>query len=80
MINLPAAINPNDPKYSDKIIIRAEEVTTIAKRRLELKDSPKKRFATVYDQCLQEVQVKHELMDDWKKCKRSSLSMSSFRR
>jgi hypothetical protein len=67
VINLPSAINPNNPELEDKQIIQAEEVKTIAKRRLKLKDSLKKGYATVYDQCLQEVQDKLESRDDWER-------------
>jgi hypothetical protein len=42
VINLQSAINPNEPELEDKKIIQAEEVKTIAKRRLKLKDSLKK--------------------------------------
>ncbi len=80
MIDLPSAIDRNDPELEDKKIIRAEEVKTIAKRHLKLEDSLKKGYATVYDQCLQEVQDKLELMDNWERCKRSSPSTSSPRR
>ena len=42
VINLPSAIDPNNLELEDKKIIRAEEVKTIAKRCLKLKDSLKK--------------------------------------
>jgi hypothetical protein len=47
VIDLPSAINPNNPELQDKKIIQAEEVKTIAKRHLKLKDSLKKGYATV---------------------------------
>jgi hypothetical protein len=40
-------------------------VKTIAKRRLKLSDALKKGYATVYNQCLQEVKDKLEATDDW---------------
>ncbi len=43
---------------------------TIAKRRLKLQDSLKKGYATVYDQCSQEVRIKLEATDDWDKMQR----------
>jgi hypothetical protein len=46
VIKLLATIDPNN---LDKIIIRAEEVKTIAKRRLKLEDSLTKGYAKVYD-------------------------------
>ncbi len=60
VIDLLSAIDPNNPELEDKKIVQAEEVKTIAKRHLKLKDSLKKRYAMVYDQCLQEVQDKLE--------------------
>ncbi len=47
VIELLAAINPSNPEYAGKIIIRAKEVKMIAKRHLKLGDSPKKRYAMV---------------------------------
>jgi hypothetical protein len=44
---LPDAIDLNDPELEDKKTIRAEEVKTIPKRCLKLKDSLKKGYATV---------------------------------
>ncbi len=67
VIKLPVAINLNNPKYADMIIIRAEEVKMIAKRYLKLETSLRKGFTMVYDQGLQEVRDKLELMDDWEK-------------
>ncbi len=67
VIDLPSAIDPNDPKLEDKKIIQAEEVKTIAKKRLKLKDSLKKGYAMVYDQCLQEVRDKLKSADDWER-------------
>ena len=51
----------------DQKIIRAEEVKTVAKRRLKLGEALKKGYATVYDQCSQEVRDKLESTDDWDK-------------
>ena len=65
IIKLPPAVDPNDSDVDDQRIIRAEEVKTIAKRRLKLSESLKKGYATVYDQCLQEVRDKLEGTDDW---------------
>ncbi len=67
VINLPSAINPNDLELEDKKIIKAEEVKTIAKRRLKLKDSLEKGYAMVYDQCSQEVNDKLESTDNWER-------------
>jgi hypothetical protein len=67
VIDLPSAINPNNPELDNKKIIQAEEVKTIAKRPLKLEASLKKGYATVYDKCLQEVRDKLELTDDWER-------------
>ncbi len=50
IIELPPAVNPNAADADNQKIIRAEEVKTIAKRRLKLAESLKKGYATVYDQ------------------------------
>jgi hypothetical protein len=67
IIDLPSAIDPNNPELEDKKIIWAEEIKTITKRHLKLEDSLKKGYATVYDQCLQEVQDKLESTDNWER-------------
>jgi len=67
---LPAAVDASAPDAADLKIIRDEEVKTIAKRRLKLQDSLKKGYATVYDQCSQEVRDKLEATDDWDKTQR----------
>ncbi len=65
IIELPPAIDPNAANADDQKIIRAEEVRMIAKRRLKLTESLKKGYATVYDQCSQEVKDKLVGVDDW---------------
>ena len=70
VIDLPSAINPNNQELEDKKIIRAEEVTTIAKRHMKLKDSLTKGYATVYDQCSQEVPDKLESTDGWERAQK----------
>ena len=47
IIELTPAIDPNAANANDQKIIRAEEVKTIAKRRLKLAESSKKGYATV---------------------------------
>jgi hypothetical protein len=64
VIELLAAIDLNYLECAGKIIIRAKEVKAIAKRHLKLKYSLKKGYATVYNQCLQEVQDKLKSTDD----------------
>ena len=67
VFDLPSAIDQNNLEFEDKKIIQAEEVKTIAKRRLKLKDSLKKGYAMVYDQCSQEVQDKLESTENWER-------------
>jgi hypothetical protein len=54
-INLPLPVDPNAPDKANLEIIQAEEVKLVAKRQQKLKEALKKDFATVYDQCSQEV-------------------------
>jgi hypothetical protein len=65
IIKLPPTINPNVANVNNQRIIRAKEVKTIAKRRLKLAESLKKGYATLYDQCSQEVKDKLKATDDW---------------
>jgi hypothetical protein len=71
IIPLPPAVDVNAPDAADLNIIRTEEVKTIAKRRLKLSDSLKKGFATVYDQCSQEVKDKLESSEDWEETQKN---------
>ena len=57
-IALPAAVNPNAPDKVDLELIWVKVVKSVAKRRQKLEESLKKGYATVYDQCSQEVQDK----------------------
>jgi hypothetical protein len=65
IIPLPPVMDVNAPDAANLNMIRAEEVKTIAKRRLKLSNSLKKGFGTVYDQCSQEVKDKLESLEDW---------------
>ena len=71
IIELPPTVDPTATDAEDQRIIRAEEVKTIAKRRLKLAHSLKKGYATVYDQCSQEVKDKLEGTDDWESIQKS---------
>ena len=64
-IDLPPPVPANDPEADDLIIIREEVVRAVAKRRITLNQDLKKGFATVYDQCSQEVRDKLESSDGW---------------
>ena len=54
-IVLPSAINPNAPDKADLELIRVKMVKSVAKRQQKLEESLKKGYATVYNQCSQEV-------------------------
>jgi hypothetical protein len=63
-LSLPPPVDPNAPDKANLEIIQAEEVKSVAKRRQKLNAAPKKNFATVYDQCSQEVWDKLENLDN----------------
>ncbi len=63
-------MDPNVPDKANFEIIQVEEVKLVAKRQQKLKEALKKGFATVYDQCLQEVQDKLESSDNWETTQR----------
>jgi hypothetical protein len=67
IIELPPAMDPNAPDIDDLNIIRAEEVKSVAKRQQKLEEALKKGFATVYNQCSQEVHDKLENTINWDK-------------
>jgi hypothetical protein len=64
-IALPAAVNANAPDKADLEVIRVEVVKSGVKRRQKLEELLKKGYATVYDQCLQEVRDKLKATRDW---------------
>jgi len=64
-IALPGAVDPNDPEKADLELIRTEVVKSVAKRRQKLEESLKKGYATVYDQCSQEVRDKLKATKNW---------------
>jgi len=54
-IALPPPVDVNAQDKADLELIRVEVVKSVAKRRQKLEESLKKGYATVYDQCSQEV-------------------------
>ena len=64
-IDTPPPVPANDPEADDLIIIREEVVRAVPKRHITLKEDLKKGFATLYDQCYQEVRDKLESFDGW---------------
>ncbi len=49
VIKLPNSIDPYNARFEDKKVIRAEEIKTIEKRHIKLKDYLKKGYTTVYE-------------------------------
>ncbi len=72
IIELPPAVDESAADVEDQKIIRAEEVKTVTKRQLKLGEALKKGYATVYNQCLQEVRDKLE-WTDWEKTQKEQL-------
>jgi hypothetical protein len=70
-IDLPPPIDGNDPDAGDLKIVHAEEVKSVAKRRLKLEESPKKGYATVYSQCAEEVRDKLKSSNDWERIQKA---------
>jgi hypothetical protein len=64
-IALTPPVDTNAPDKADLELIRVEVVKSVAKRRQKLEESLKKGYATVYDQCLQEVRDKLKATKDW---------------
>jgi len=64
-IALPPPVNTNAPDKADIEVIRVEVVKSVAKRRQKLEESLKKGYATVSDQCSQEVRDKLKATRDW---------------
>ena len=64
-IDLSPPVSENDPEADDLIIIREEVLRVVAKRHITLNQYLKKGFATLYDQCYQELRDKLESSDGW---------------
>jgi len=64
-IVLPPPVDTNAPGKADLEVIRVEVVKSVAKRQQKLEESLKKGYATVYDQCSQEVRDKLKATRDW---------------
>ena len=54
-IALPPAVDANAPDKADLEVIWVEVVKSVAKWQQKLEESLKKGYATIYDQCSQEV-------------------------
>ena len=61
-IEMPA---PADAADADAVIVRTEQVRAIAKRRSKIDASIKRGFATLYDQCSEQVKTKLEATNGW---------------
>ena len=64
-IALPPPVDENASDKADLEIICVEVVKSVAKRQQKLEESLKKGYATVYDQCSQEVRDKLKATRDW---------------
>ena len=64
-IGLLPQVDPNDPDRADLEAMRIEDVKNVAKRRQKLSAALMKGYATVYDQCSQQVQDKLKATKDW---------------
>ena len=73
-VALPPPVDVNDPDRVDLEAMRIEDVKNVAKRRQKLSAALMKGYATVYDQCSQQVQDKRRRTG--RRSKRSSRSMS----
>jgi hypothetical protein len=73
LIALPPAINPNVADAVDQKIIQDEVIRDIAKQKAKLDSVLKKGYATVWDQCSQEVRDKLESSNNWDKIQREQL-------
>ena len=69
-IDLPPTVPGNYPDADNFIIVREEVVRAVAKRRITLNKDLKKGFATLYDQCSQEVRDNLESSDGWETIQR----------
>jgi hypothetical protein len=64
-IALPPPVDANAQDKADLELIRVEVVKSVTKRPQKLEESLKKGYATVYDQCSQEVRDKLKATKDW---------------
>ena len=64
-IDLPPPVPANYPEADDLITVREEVLRAVAKRHITLNQDLKKGFATVYDQCSQEMRDKLESSNGW---------------
>jgi hypothetical protein len=69
-IGLPAAMDKNALDKDNLNIIRNKEIKSVAKRRQKLKESLKKGFLTVYEQCSREVKEKLKNTKNWEAIQR----------
>ena len=65
IIALTPPVDPNAEVKADLEIIWAENIKAVVKRRQKLEELLKNGYAPVYDQCLQEVRNKLELVNNW---------------
>jgi hypothetical protein len=64
-IVLSPPLDASAPDKADLDVIRVEVVKSVANRRQKLEESLKKGYATVYDQCSEEIRDKLKATKDW---------------
>ncbi len=65
VITLLPPIDQNGANMEDQKIIQEEAIRAIAKQKAKLDSELKKGYATMWDQCSQEVWDKLEASNDW---------------
>jgi hypothetical protein len=73
VIVLPPPVNDTTSDAADQKILQEEAVRAIAKQKAKLDSMLKKGYATMWDQCSQEVRDKLEASDDWERTQREQL-------
>jgi hypothetical protein len=73
VITLPPPINQTTADTEDQKIIQEEAIRAMAKQKVKLDSLLKKGYATVWDQCSQEVWDKLEASNDWDRIQKEQL-------
>ena len=76
-IAIPAAADAND---ANAVIARTEQVRSAVKRRAKLDASTKRGFATLYNQCSEQVKTKLEATNGWEGTQNEQLLHKSILR
>ncbi len=79
-IALPLPIDPSAADVDYQKIIQVEASRAIVKRKARLDGALKKGYATIWDQCSQEICDKLEASNDWDHIQRENPSTTSSQR